>query len=284
MGSKEFSDDPDFEKYFEVENANANRVASLKMSSDEWIATEKVHGANFGIYMMDGGKTLKYAKRTAFINEHENFFGFHVLKPQLQVWAQEAFKHLKTYLKADHVETMVIFGELFGGKYRHPKVPRSTQSYTLRGVPRQIMSVQREPYPQYTPDLAFYAFELKFKLSKGSRLRLMTFDQSNAIFEKVPGLLYQKALVRGPLEKLLAFDVETFQTTVPAQLGLGDYHMKHNIAEGVMLRHARRGMPDMEGRQTMLKMKCHAFNEMKADRTAARSVKDQMEGARRIAV
>ena len=34
----------------------------------------------------------------------------------------------------------------------------------------------------------------------------------------------------------------------------------------------------------MLKMKCHAFNEMKADRTAARSVKDPMEEARRVAV
>ena len=283
-GSKEFSEDPDFEKYFEVDNANGTRVAPLRMNSDEWVATEKVHGANFGIYVMDNGATMKFAKRTAFLGEHENFFGFHVLKPQLQSWGMEAYRQLKTYLKVDSLDTMIIFGELFGGKYFHQMVPRSKQTYMLKGQQRQIMSVQREPFPQYTPDLAFYAFDIKFKLSKESKLRLMTYDQGTSIFEKVPGLLYQKALVRGPLEKLLAFDVESFNTTVPQHLGFGDFYMRGNISEGVVLRHHMRGHQATEGKTTMLKMKCTAFNEMKADRTAARVARDPMAEARQLAI
>ena len=48
------------------------------MDKDEWIATEKVHGANFGIYSTDFGRTVRYAKRSGIMSPNEHFFGYHV--------------------------------------------------------------------------------------------------------------------------------------------------------------------------------------------------------------
>ncbi|CAD2215128.1 RNA-editing ligase [Angomonas deanei] len=97
----------------------------------------------------------------------------------------------------------------------------------------------------------------------------LTYDAALRIFEQVPGLLYAKPILRGPLYKILAFNVDKFQTTIPAQLGLGNYPLQDNWAEGIVVRHARRGEPLFDKThskaETLFKIKSTAFQEISTD-------------------
>jgi RNA-editing ligase len=274
-----------FEKYAEMDNATLSRVQPLRTDTDEWIATEKVHGANFGVYITRNGNGLRFAKRTAFLGEHENFFGYHALIPELRAHAL-AVRELVNKKVGKDVETLIINGELFGGKYQHTAVKKSTQSFQLRGALRNVSSVQKEAFPQYTPNLAFYAFDIKYRFDPEVPPMSMTFDDAHDIFAQVPGLLYQRVLMRGPLDKILAFDVEAFQTTVPCLLGgeLANALIRSNWAEGIVARHAKRGLQEMEGKTTIIKIKCTAFQELKKDRNSNKALSDPMAEARAMAI
>jgi RNA-editing ligase len=72
-------------------------------------------------------------------------------------------------------------------------------------------------------------------------------------------------LVRGTLKDCLSFDVENFITPLPALLGLGNYPLEGNYAEGIIVRHNLHRTPgfDARGHTTCLKVRCSAFMEMK---------------------
>lgn len=276
-----------FERYTEIENSNTRRINGLRAAglfNDEWIGTEKVHGANFGIYSTSHGKTIKYAKRSGIMPPTEHFFGYHVLIPDLTRYAQKGRELLTEQLKVSP-SSIVINGELFGGKYDHPNVPKRRQTVLVAGKPRAISAVQNDPFPQYSPNLHFYAFDIKYKLNEGDAdYQTLTYDEATAIFEAIPGLLYAKAIIRGPLSKVAAFDVETFTTTIPPLVGMGDYPLKGNWAEGLVVKHHKRGKPGYDPTGlTILKFKSTAFQEISTDRRQGPRV-DEMEEVRRQSI
>ncbi|KPA75194.1 putative mitochondrial mitochondrial RNA ligase 2 [Leptomonas pyrrhocoris] len=276
-----------FERYTEIENSNARRISGLKAAglfNDEWIATEKVHGANFGIYSINHGKTIRYAKRSGIMPPNEHFFGYHILIPDLTLYAQKCRELLTTQLQVS-ASSIIVNGELFGGKYDHPNVPKKRQSVLVGGRARSITAVQSDPFPQYCPDLHFYAFDIKYKLNEeDTDYVTLTYDEATAIFEAIPGLLYAKAIIRGPLSKVAAFDVETFTTTIPPLVGMGDYPLKGNWAEGLVVKHHKRGKPGFDPAVlTILKFKSTAFQEISNDRLQGPRV-DEMEEVRRESI
>ncbi|KAL7698706.1 mitochondrial RNA ligase 2 [Lotmaria passim] len=276
-----------FERYTEIENSNARRINGLKAAglfNDEWIATEKVHGANFGIYSVDHGRAIRYAKRSGIMPPTEHFFGYHLLIPDLTRYAQQCRELLTAQLKVSP-SSIIINGELFGGKYDHPNVPKKRQTVLVGGKPRFVTAVQNDPFPQYSPNLHFYAFDIKYKSSEqDADYVTLTYDEATAIFEAVPGLLYAKAIIRGPLSKVAAFDVETFTTTIPPLVGMGDYPLKGNWAEGLVVKHCKRGKPGFDKTGlTILKFKSTAFQEISTDRLQGPRV-DEMEGVRRESI
>ncbi|CCW64502.1 unnamed protein product [Phytomonas sp. EM1] len=275
-----------FERYTEIENTNANRIRTLKeagLFNDEWIATEKVHGANFGIYSLDSGKTVCYAKRSGIMSPNEHFFGYHVLIPDLKRYAGEVRALLSQKLGYSP-NAVLLNGELFGGKYDHPNVPKIRKTVMVGGRSRTISAVQTDTFPQYSPDLHFYAFDLKYKEADSGDYRTLTYDEGLEIFEKVPGLLYARAIIRGPMSKVAAFDVENFQTTIPPQVGMGNFPLKGNWAEGLVVKHSKRGMPGFDPKGlTILKFKCTAFQEISIDPRQGPRV-DEMEGIREASI
>jgi RNA-editing ligase len=279
--------EPFFERYSEIENSNTRRINALKnagLFNDEWIATEKVHGANFGIYSINHGKSIRYAKRSGIMPPSEHFFGYHVLIPDLTQYAQRCRELLTAQLKVSPV-SIIMNGELFGGKYEHPSVPKKRQSVLVGGRTRAVSAVQNDPFPQYCPDLHFYAFDIKYKISEDDADYVtLTYDEATAIFEAIPGLLFAKAIIRGPLSKVAAFDVETFTTTIPPLVGMGDYPLKGNWAEGLVVKHHKRGKPGFDPNGlTILKFKCTAFQEISTDRRQGPRV-DEMEEVRRQSI
>ncbi|KAH8612520.1 KREL2 [Trypanosoma vivax] len=275
-----------FERYTEIENSNERRINALKscgMFEDEWIATEKVHGANFGIYSIEGEKTIRYAKRSGIMPPSEHFFGYHVLIPQLQQYITSVREMLCDKMQKK-LHTVLINGELFGGKYDHPSLPKTRKTVMVAGKQRTISAVQTDSFPQYSPDLHFYAFDIKYKESAESDYISLVFDAATELFQKVPGLLYAKAIIRGPMSKVAAFDVEHFVTTIPPLVGMGNYPLAGNWAEGLVVKHARRGEVGFDPKGvTILKFKCTAFQEISTDRRQGPRV-DEMESVRRDSI
>lgn len=275
-----------FERYTEIENSNVKRINALKqlgLFNDEWIATEKVHGANFGIYSTEGGSVVRFAKRSGIMPPQEHFFGYHLLLPDLQRYAKEARALLAATLEADP-HTVLINGELFGGKYDHPSVAKSKKTVMVGGRMRQVSAVQTDAFPQYSPDLHFYAFDIKYKQTEDSPYRTLTYDEAVAVFEKITGLLYARAIIRGPMAKVAAFDVEHFATTIPPLVGMGDYPLRGNWAEGLVVKHCRRGEDGFDPKGlTIIKFKCTAFQEISTDRAQGPRV-DAMEEVRRLSI
>ena len=76
---------------------------------DDWVVTEKIHGANFGIYYTDG--EIRVASRNQFVDG--NFFNN-------KEWMDANEDKLRTLFGAVNAErrspcsTIVLFGELFG--------------------------------------------------------------------------------------------------------------------------------------------------------------------------
>lgn len=77
----------------------------LPCYQDDWVAMEKIHGANFSIYCDTDG-TYRCAKRSGFINEDESFYGYQYAVDKYLTSMFEVVAQLK--------KPVVFIGELAG--------------------------------------------------------------------------------------------------------------------------------------------------------------------------
>ncbi|MEO1373441.1 MAG: RNA ligase family protein, partial [Cyanobacteria bacterium J06635_10] len=110
----------------------------------DWVVTEKIHGANFGI--VTDGWEVRFAKRKEFLNSEDNFFGYQLLQDKLILQAKEIFKILQ--VERINLQKVLIYGELFGGEYPHPEVTP---------IPR-VQAIQTGVY--YSPRIEYCAFDI----------------------------------------------------------------------------------------------------------------------------
>jgi Rnl2 family RNA ligase len=204
-----------FKTYNSIENAYQTRVIEqIRMQGfgDEvFIVQEKVHGANFSFFT--DGKEIKIAKRTAFIEQDEKFFNAHQILERYRKSVIEVFQKVKT-IHPD-VETVVIYGELFGGGYKHKEVePVKDAVKVQKGI-------------EYAPHNEFYAFDIKL-----NGITYLNTDVVNQIFEEV-GFFYAKILFQGTLEDTLRFP-NVFNSKIPAWLGLPE--LEDNMCEGTIVK------------------------------------------------
>jgi len=121
-------------------------------------------------------------------------------------------------------QSIVIYGEYFGGWFPHPAVqPQGPGA----GSPVQKGAIA------YSPDHNFYAFDV---CVNGHYL---DFDEASELLHAAGFPLVASPVVRGSFEECMAFDVDSFQTTMPALLGL-PLCEQYSIAEGLIVRPVRR--------------------------------------------
>jgi RNA-editing ligase len=267
------NDQVDFSAYNEIDLPSESRIESIKRAglankNDVWVALEKVHGSNLGIYLLNE-TDVRCAKRSGIMDQNENFFGYHILLPEMRQWVTQMHQLIRAKYNLMSVKKVILHGELFGCKYKHPRVPKSDKWCTLpngKKFPLAGVLIQKEPFPQYSPELHFFCFDVKYSVSGADAdEKVLPYDDMVELCEQIPGLLYAKALVRGTLDQCLAFDIENFITPLPALLGLGNFPLEGNYAEGVVVRHVNRGTPQIDGKgvSTILKIRCSAFMELK---------------------
>lgn len=203
-----------FKTYNTIENAYQARVIEqirLQGYGDEvFIVQEKVHGANFSFFT--DGKEIKIAKRTAFIEKDEKFFNAHQILERYRKNVIKAFQKVKTIYP--DIETIVIYGELFGGGYKHKEVePVKDAVKVQKGI-------------EYAPYNEFYAFDIKL-----NGVTYMDTDIINQIFEET-GFFYAKTLFQGTLEEALTFP-NVFNSKIPTWLGFPELN---NMCEGTIVK------------------------------------------------
>lgn len=204
-----------FKTYKSIENAYQTRVIDqIKLQGfgkEIFIVQEKVHGANFSFFT--DGKEIKIAKRTAFIEKDEKFYNAHQMLERYRKNVIDLFEKVKT-IHPD-LETVVIYGELFGGGYKHKEVePVKDAIKVQKGV-------------EYAPHNEFYAFDIKL-----NGTTYLDSDLANQIFEET-GFFYAKILFQGTLDEALKFP-NVFDSKIPAWLGLPE--IENNICEGTIVK------------------------------------------------
>ncbi|MCP5048385.1 MAG: hypothetical protein GY940_14545 [bacterium] len=228
-------------KYSSIENTYRDKFIHMMKEEGkdegEWVVTEKIHGAQFTIYY--NGSDAEASSRTAFLTEDIDFFNWQkVLADNL-----EQVKKLYGILKDKNKDISVaaVYGELFGGSYPHPDVPKVKTSKRLqKGV-------------FYHPDNLFYAFDLKVDG------RYLTVDEANELFEEA-GLFYAKPLFRGTFEECLAH-ANDFPSVISQWLELPA--IPDNIAEGIVIKPVEPQYLNV-GERVILKSKNEKFKERKS--------------------
>lgn len=202
----------------------------------DWVATEKVHGANF-CFETDGS-VVEYASRTRKLQPQDAFYNAFKTMPRYHDFVLEAFALVKA--RRPDMQRLLVYGEYFGGYFPGRRPVEGLQK-VQKGV-------------AYSPEHHFYAFDVSPD-GKG----FLDFDEAREILLAAGFPLVAAPLHRGAFEELLAIDVEVFETTIPGLLGLG-MPSEHRIAEGLVIRPAREPRGERLGR-LIVKKKARAFWE-----------------------
>lgn len=191
----------------------ANRPPSdMTYHSAQWVATEKIHGAQFVVGVNE--REVKYGKRKAWLQDDEPFFGWQIVRNLLDTSARKLFSTFSG------ISALYLYGELFGGGYPHDDVKNST---LLAPVQTGIW---------YSPDIRYAVFDM-----------LIVRDENPIFlsFSDVESLVATTQLLTVPVLGYGAYDTlkmlpVRYDSKVHAQLGLPG--IKNNYAEGFVLKPA----------------------------------------------
>lgn len=229
-----------FKKYNSIENtyreAYLERIQGHGFWEDEYLVQEKVHGANLSFWSRNG-TDFYIAKRNGPIEEGANFYNAELILNENRFKLQEIWEHLKTDFP--NLSQLNIFGEVFGGNYPHPDVPKN----------KVALKVQKGVF--YSPDNLFYAFDIHVNGED-----YLDVKKANECFEKV-GLFYAKTLHEGSIQSCLEYPNE-FESTIAKELGLPV--LENNICEGVIIRPVRNSR-FKNGERIILKNKNEKWSE-----------------------
>lgn len=234
-----------FKKYNSIENhynkSFIEQVREAVSPEMQFVVQEKVHGTNT-CFLCDG-KDVAFGKRNGMVEEGENFFNHHALLERYRPRIFQLLEHVQHIF--DDVQSVIVYGEMFGGNYPHPMV---------RAV-RECQSIQKGVY--YAPYHEFYAFDI-FAISPTEQ-RYLSVPICNHIFEK-SGFFFARTLFQGTLEECLTYP-NLFQSHIADWLDLPA--LNDNVCEGIVIRPS---IPcyTTQGERVMIKSKNSRFAERKS--------------------
>lgn len=207
----------DFKAYSSIENIHRlkfiNDIHEHGLSYGEWTVSEKIHGSNFSFWVTNN--SIKCAKRSGFLAETEDFFNHQDILEEYYNNINILFSFVSEVYKINPDALQItLFGEICGGIYPHPEVPRNPIA----------SRVQKGVY--YSPDNEFIAFDLKVN---GRFINYKIFEELMSSSD----FLWAKSLFIGDFKTCCNYQNE-FQTTIPDILELP--RIEGNICEGVVIK------------------------------------------------
>lgn len=235
----------EFKKYNSIKNTyNKDFLEKIKLEgfdSFTYVVQEKVHGAN--CCFITDGKEVHFAKRTGLIEQDEKFYNYEELLTRYKERVILLYSRAKE--ESPGIESMSVYGEMFGGKYPHPDVKNDSR----------VMCIQKGVF--YCPDHEFYGFDI-YVCGTGNS-RYLSVHDSNRLFEECK-FLYAKTLYEGTIDKCLSYP-NAFQSHIADWLGLPP--IEDNICEGVVIRPVETSF-FRNGSRLLLKNKNSKFAEKKS--------------------
>ena len=224
-----------FTEYGEMEygqGALAQAALAAGLGGVECVCAVKVDGANFQAGVSPDGSFFTGSRRRA-LGPKDEFCGWQ--RVMQRYGAEEKVRAVARRLGAREA---IMYGELCGGLYRHP------------GVPRVEGAVRVQGRVDYSPDNEWVPFDL---MADG---RFVGPDELAELCAWA-GLPSQQIVFRGPLEECLRFDPNFQDTTGHDLWGLP--LIGGNAAEGVVVKPVRDVR--LGGRRLVFKLKAPKFKE-----------------------
>ncbi|MDF1548731.1 MAG: RNA ligase family protein [Bacteroidales bacterium] len=217
-------------------------IAASESMGALWVATEKIHGAQFVIG--SDGKSVKFGKRKAWLADDEPFFGWQLLRNQLTESALKVFSIMGT------IQSVYLYGEIFGGNYPHKEVENNSA----------LSAIQTGVW--YSPDIHFALFDI-LVVGKGFTDEVfLAFTEVKKIATDT-NLFVVPKLGIGTFNKLMQLPVR-YESKVAPLLNLPA--IKNNYAEGFVLK------PDIKiaaSKRAIIKVKIPEFKENRFDESQA---------------
>lgn len=240
----------EFKKYNSIENTYRDKFIEIirnkapQLIYAQWSITEKIHGANVQICLE--GDEIDIGKRTSFIEENEPFYNIEtVLSPHFD--NVRKLKHAIEEIKGISIDRLVVFGELFGGTYKHKDVDRvQNASVIQKGV-------------QYCPqnDVIFFDIYIEYT-NYGTEVQEYL---APSVFEKFmehASLPYQRSIVVNSLDEALQYPNDE-PSLIYQRYNLPQ--LEDNIREGVVLKPYRSDV-FVNSQRIVLKNKNERFAEV----------------------
>ena len=235
-----------FQKYCSIDEKSRSMTLEKYMvmgyTSQDWVVTTKIHGSNFSVSV--GKDDIQFSRRTGVLAEGEKFFNYQKVMERHSEKIQKVRDLTISEFGLESDCVVQIFGEIFGGVYPHPDVPR------VEGVSK----VQKEVY--YCPDVDFFPFDIYVRKSDEE-----SFPVDHDVFERIisgAGFgLYAKALLTGSFEECLAYPND-YSDPIHKFYGLPE--IEGNICEGNVLKPVK-AICEMSGSRVILKNKNSKFKE-----------------------
>lgn len=213
-------------------------IAASENMGALWVATEKIHGAQFVIGL--DGKSVKFGKRKAWLADDEPFFGWQLLRNQLTESA------LKVFSLVESAPSIYLYGELFGGSYPHNEVKNNL---ALTPVQTGIW---------YSPDIHFALFDILLVEESSPEGTFLAYSETEKIAAQA-NLFVVPKLGMGTFNKMMQLPV-SYTSKVSQIFNLPV--IKDNYAEGFVLK------PDISiaaNKRAIIKVKIPEFKENRFD-------------------
>lgn len=232
-------------RYGSIENSYRTKTVGqiLPYLNQEGILREKIHGANLSFYA--DADSVEMGKRSGLMKEEEyiSFFRSDIIYRTYSALVGMLWARLNTHY--DGLDSITIYGEIFGGAYPHPDVEAK----------HNIARVQKEV--SYSPDVQFMAYDVEITLQDGSTFYMHPEDMEKAL--RVTHIPVIDRLFTGTIKECLEYTKE-FESTIYKKYDLPK--LENNMAEGWVLQ-PNPVILDKYYRRWTVKGKAEAFAEKK---------------------
>lgn len=224
-----------FARYASIENHYQARAvdafAEVVPADEDVVFTEKIHGANVQVFI-DKDHKIQLARRNGFFTEGESFQG---AREYFEA-RRQVFVDIGAHVFAENPDATAISvcGEWFGGG-RFPGIEdnRKTVAQVQKGV-------------VYSPERHFCAFDIQVLRADDSCTYLdwaaftTTMDRFSVFrVEELHRMTAGELVLDLRAHNTVPARPPTFESTIPARLGLSTEALGTNLAEGYVIRPVR---------------------------------------------